>query len=66
MTQYIREIRLKKQFPFLYVYKREESTLERIMRDVEDVYELLVIFNIISITLHFYDWCKKSLKEKLG
>ena len=55
--KYIRELKLKKSFPFVYIYKRPETNIERIHR------EYLELFNILPIVVMID--CFVNIKNKL-
>jgi len=56
--KYIRELKLKKKFPFVYIHKRPETTIERIHRQYIEIFNLLPIVYMIN----GFIWIKNKLK----
>lgn len=42
------ELKLKKRFPFVYILKRKENTVERIHRQYNEVVDVLIVGHVIG------------------
>jgi len=55
--KYVRELKFKKRFPFVYIHKRLETNIERIHREYLEVFNILPIIVMID--------CFVKIKYKL-
>lgn len=53
------ELRVKKQFPFVYVHRRPKTNLEIIVDDAYDVWSLLYVALPLLVVCKIIQWVKK-------
>jgi len=61
--KYIRELKLKKSFPFVYIHKRPETKIERIHREYLEVFNILPIVYMIDCFVKIKHKLKKVTKH---
>jgi len=46
---YVRELKFKKEFPFIYIHKRKENMVERIHRQYNEIVDVLLVCHVMGM-----------------